>query len=174
MSITLEELEQLAALDNTLVDESLMDSAKLDYDIDEFLDMGESPEGTFGVIDKATWLAWYKSPDNIKIFDPQQIVEDLDIKLLLDSLDLYFMEQETGLFDGETLSATKVNVKSINDIIMGMKKLRETKLVFLHNISYTPERVDAPKKRGVMPVVHPDFYTVQYCAIVDYDVETDF
>jgi hypothetical protein len=167
--MTLEELEKLAELDNNVVDESLMDSAKLDIEIEEFLDMGESPEGTYGVISREEWEAWYKSPDNIKIFEPQQLVEDLDVQLILDSLDLMFMEQETGLFEGETLSAIRVNVKSVQDIIDGMKKLRETKLIFLHNISYTPERVDAPKKRGVLPTVYPDFYTVQYCAIVDYD-----
>jgi hypothetical protein len=164
----LKEIEELAELDNEVVDEALMEDVKLPWSIEEFLDMGEAPTETYGIIDKESWVRWYYSSDNVKIIEPALRVGSLVLPQLIDNIDLLFMDQEFGLYEGETLSATRVNVKSLNDIVSGMNKLRESKIIFLHNITYTPEQVQV-QPRGKPPIITPEFYSVQYCAITDYD-----
>lgn len=130
----------------------------------DWLDMGELPEEDFGIVSKEDWLSWYYSEDN-RISENENRVPKLDAELLID-LDLMYMGIPTCFYDGETLQLKELNINSLESIHTGISKLTETKIVFLHNVTFQPKQVITHRiRRKDVETVLESFYRIQFATL---------
>lgn len=129
-----------------------------EFDLNFDLNLGEAPEGDYGIITFNEWLDWYSS-DNNKLHEPQFKIQSLQLDKL-NSLALQFLQYPTGLKNGKVLSTISVNVATFDDVMLGIDKLLENSEVFLYNICYNLAFIDKSGK-----VVTPEFYKVEFCSL---------
>lgn len=131
-------------------------------DIDEFdlnseLNLGEPPEGDYGIISFNEWFDWYESDDN-KLYDPQFKIGLSELERF--NSDLQYLQNPTGLRDGKVLSTISVNIATFDDVLLGISKLLENSEVFLYNICFNSAFIDKSGK-----IITPEFYKVEFCSL---------
>lgn len=139
-----------------------------DFYVDDEIDIGAPPEGNYGVASIAEWERWYYSESNDISSDKSlRKLTEVELDSILPLVD-YGMTELTGLYDGELLTTSQVNIESLSELQKGFAHVTKNDFLFLNTvflhekriIKLIPTRANPDKEKHI-----PEYITVKWAKL---------